>query len=676
MRLFHMRLVPPGSLVAPVAVVIATVAVAVGQLTGSGIGGAYLGLTAGIAVPFTILGVLVLMSVPRHPIGVLMTAAGLAAGVALVGVSWTRYAPLAWLGQWTWWLSLGLIFLAMLLFPDGRLPSWRWRPVAALIIVGTLVGCGGFAAAAVLHPDLLTHQPLYTPEQLGPWAVTFARIGAAAALVAVAGYLGVLGSLWLRWRRADLDTRRQLACMLPAGIVFFVSLALQLNDNSGGWALTAAIPLGMAVAILRYRLYDVDLLINRSIVWFLMTALVVVGVIAIVRILSDLPHFGQGSARVLATGVAVVTFEPLHQRVQKWVNRLLYGERDDPYLVIARLGEVLGRTVDPTTVMPLVTRTIAQSLQAPYVAVELQERDGPVLVAEHGRPLNMTESFDMMSQGRRIGRLLVARRSTGTRYTRHECRLLRDAALQAAVAAEATRLNRDLQMSRERLVTAREEERRRLRRDLHDGLGPSLAGMSMQVRAARRRLPADSRAAEILDGLAIDLKSCTVEVRQLVDELRPPALDRGLDAALRAACERFSDAGLTVHCEVDGSLEGLPAAVEVAAYRIVAEALTNAARHSRAHTCRVAVHRNGALQLEIVDDGVGLSPSASAGVGLSSMRERAAELGGECVVGLAPPHGTSVRVQLPLGRGAPGNGAPGNGAPGKGALDGGAKRDS
>ncbi len=223
------------------------------------------------------------------------------------------------------------------------------------------------------------------------------------------------------------------------------------------------------------------------------------------------------------------------------------------------------------------------------------------------------------------------------------------AARAAWATAEATRLNRDLQTSRERLVTAREEERRRLRRDLHDGLGPSLAGMSMQLRAARRLLPGDSRAAEILDALAADLTSCTVEVRQLVDGLRPPALDRGLDAALRAECERFDADGLSVHCELDGSLEGLSAAVEVAAFRIVAEALTNVARHSRAHTCHVAVHRNGDLRVEVVDDGIGLASAARAGVGPSSMRERAAELGGDCIIGPAPGRGTSVRLALPLG---------------------------
>lgn len=176
----------------------------------------------------------------------------------------------------------------------------------------------------------------------------------------------------------------------------------------------------------------------------------------------------------------------------------------------------------------------------------------------------------------------------------------------------------------------------------------------MQVRAARKLLSGDSRAAEILDALALDLKSCTVEVRQLVDELRPPVLDRGLEAALRAECERFNGSGVSVHCAVQGNLEGLPAAVEVAAFRIVAEALTNVARHSRARTCHVAVHRNGALRVEVVDDGIGVGADSGAqprergGVGLGSMRERAAELGGDCTVGPAPGLGTAVRVELPL----------------------------
>jgi signal transduction histidine kinase len=516
--------------------------------------------------------------------------------------------------------------------------------VAAVIVVGTAVAAIGLATAALDWPWLLTYQ-----HPISPWARWAARVAAVAALLTVAGYLAALYSLWTRWRRADAETRRQLACLLPAGIVFLLGLLLDNLGLTGAWGLAVvAVPLGMAVAILRYHLYDVDLVVNRTIVWLLMTGLVVLGFVAIVRLSQALFAIQTENASLVAAGLVVVTFEPLHRRVQHSVDRLLYGDRDDPYLVLARLGEVLRRTVDPTAVMPLVTGTIASSLQVPYVAVELEERDGPTVVTEHGRPVTMNESFDLVSHGERIGRLLVGRRSAGTPFSPHECRLLRDVALQAAVAAEATRLNRDLLASRERLVTAREEERRRLRRDLHDGLGPSLAGMSMQVRAALRLLPGDSRAARILDGLCADLKSCTAEVRQLVDELRPPALDRGLEAAVRAECRRFDAGVLSVRCEVDGTLEGLPAAVEVAALRIVAEALTNVSRHSRAGSCRVVIHRNQTLRVDVVDDGVGIAPSVHIGVGLSSMRERAEELGGSCVIGSVPGGGTSVRLELPL----------------------------
>jgi signal transduction histidine kinase len=628
--------------------VLLVAAVVTGQLLGAGNRKIEnLGLALGIAVPFTVLGGLVLVSKPRHAVGRLMTAAGLTAAADLLVLSWTRVTPVAWFAQWLWVPSLGLVFLAVLVFPDGRLPSRRWWPVAGLIVAGTAGGALLIAVAALDQPRVLTTYG----SHVDPWAARLVGLALYAALAMLAGLLAALVSLGMRWRRAASDTRRQLICLLPAGILLLGGVVLDSYALAGAWAVAAgAVPVGMAVAILRYRLYDVDLIVNRTIVWLLMTVLVVLGVAGVVKLLSDvLSTLTQGRAAVLATGFAVVTFQPLHRRVQHAVDHLLYGDRDDPYLVLQRLGDVLRRTVDPTAVMPLVTGTIAGSLQVPYVAVELAERDGPARVAEHGRPVPATESFDMVSHGERIGRLLVGRRSSGSAFSRHECRLLRDVALQAAVAAEATRLNRDLQASRERLISAREEERRRLRRDLHDGLGPSLAGMAMQVRAAVRALPPGSRSTEILAPLAADLRACTAEVRRLVDALRPPALDRGLEAALRTECARFDAGSLSVRCEVDGSLEGLPPAVDVAAYRVVAEALTNAARHSGARTCRVLVHRAGALDVEVVDDGAGILPSARAGVGLGSMRERAAELGGSCTVAAAPGGGTSIRLELPLG---------------------------
>jgi two-component system, NarL family, sensor kinase len=604
------------------------------------------GLAAGIAVPFTILGALVLASIPRHPVGRLMIASGLTATVQLVALSWTDWTPLAWLAQWVWWPSLGLIGLAVLLFPDGRLPSRRWRWVAAVLLAGTAIGAILIAVAALDQPRMLT---VYG-SPVSPWAQHLISFFLPAALLTLAGYLGALGGLLRRWRHADPEMRRQLACLLPAGILMLIGLFLDSYGLNNSWALTAgAVPLGMAVAVLRYRLYDVDLIVNRTIVWLILTMLVLVSVAAIVRVLSDVVvSMTQTKAALVTTGLVVAGFEPVHRRVQHHVDHMIYGDRDDPYLVIARLGDVLRRTVDPTAVMPLVTGTIARSLQVPYVGVELESRDGPVMVTESGRSVTMTESFDMVSHGRRIGRLVVGRRSTGSRFSRPECRLLQDAAGQAAVAAEATQLNRDLQASRERLVTGREEERRRLRRDLHDGIGPSLAGLSMQAQAALRMVPEGSRAATILENLTVDLKTCTVEVRRLVEGLRPPSLDRGLEAALRAECRRFDTDALSVGCQVEGSLDDLPAAVEVATFRIVAEALTNVARHSGASACQVLVRRGVGLSAEVVDNGVGVSCSARGSVGLESMHERAAELGGTCTVTAADGAGTRVRLELPL----------------------------
>jgi two-component system, NarL family, sensor kinase len=294
------------------------------------------------------------------------------------------------------------------------------------------------------------------------------------------------------------------------------------------------------------------------------------------------------------------------------------------------------------------TSTIARSLQVSHVAVVLKTRDGTRLLAERGSASTPVESFDMVAHGDHIGHLIVATRSPGSRFTPRERRLLSDVALQAAVAAEATRLIGDLQYSRERLIMAREEERRRIRRDLHDGLGPSLAGMSMQVRAAHKLAAEQTRVAQILQGLEGDLRSCASEMRQLVDQLRPPALDNGLKAALHAECQRFTSGALSVRLSAADDLDGLPAAIEVAAYRIVAEALTNVVRHSGASTCEITVHRSSSLRMTVIDDGIGLTQPTRDGRGLTSMRERAYEVGGECTISDADPHGTVIDVELPL----------------------------
>jgi signal transduction histidine kinase len=260
----------------------------------------------------------------------------------------------------------------------------------------------------------------------------------------------------------------------------------------------------------------------------------------------------------------------------------------------------------------------------------------------------------LIYRGDAIGYLLLAPRSPGETFGDADLRLLGDLARQAGPAVQAVQLTGDLRRSRERLVTALEEERRRLQRDLHDGLGPTLAGALMKMEAARTRLDGDTGEADRLLGeLASDTRRTIDEVRRLTYDLRPPALDQlGLVGALRERASEFSTAraeALDIGIESPTDLPPLPAAVEVAAYRIGLEALTNVARHSGARhaTLQLAVV-DGALDVEVVDDGCGIAANGHSGVGHRSMRERAEELGGWLELGRPAGAGTRVHARLPL----------------------------
>ncbi|TQS45033.1 M12 family metallopeptidase [Cryptosporangium phraense] len=647
MRIPALSRLSPRSVAGLLLVVLVVVAVLLGQFDGGTDSSAGpVGISIAIAISCTALGVLILVAVPRHLVGRLLLAAGASAAVGTVAVSWTRWEPVAWLSQWTWWPAYGLLFLALLFFPDGRSAGRGSRVLAVTLIALTALSSIVLAVAALDAPRTLLSA---ADVKLDPQTKLLVRIFAAGVFLTVAAGIGVLGTLWARWRRADTDTRQQLACLLPAVVLLLLGWGLSFFNLDGAYILAAvAVPLGMTVAIMRYGLYSLDRVLNRTLVWLVMTALVVVGFVAIVTVLREvvMRNTSADSISLVTTGVIAITYAPLHRRVQQGVNHLLYGDRHDPYKVITELGDVLGQTAEPNAVLPLLTGTIANSLQVPYVAVEAEEPHGARLLAWYGRVGSNVQAFDMISRGEHIGRLLVSPRTDGGHFSPRETQLLTDIALHAGVAVEAGRLTRDLQESRERLVRAQEEERRRLRRDLHDGLGPSLTGMSMQVRAARK-LSGPGRVRDILDALAGDLAACTAEVRQLVDELRPPALDRGLAVALRDECRRFDSNALSVQLDLHDDLGRLPAAVEVAAYRVVAEALNNVARHADARNCVVSVRRGRDLTIEITDDGKGIAGPVRAGVGLASMRDRAGELGGECEIRAAQPRGTTIRVHFP-----------------------------
>jgi two-component system, NarL family, sensor kinase len=615
---------------------------------------------------------------PANPIGWVFCAAGLGGSATQFAGQYGVYALftrpgalpagrwLVWVQEWLFAPSLALLAVfTLLLFPDGQLPSRRWRPVGRLATVLLVVG----TAAAAVHPGPMTAPFAQVANPAG-----VAALGAVTDVLVSVAFAGTLllalaaaSSLLVRLRHAGGAERVQLRLVvLAVGLLLAVVAAvvvaaavLPASWRLAAWieewavaAAVAAVPVAVAVAILRHHLLDIDVVVNRALVYGGLTVCLAAVYGAVVGGLGALTHDRGVGASLVAAGLVAVGAHPLHRRLQAGVDRLLYGDRADPYVALSRLGRRLEASLAPETVLPTVVEAVGQALRVPAVAIEL-DRDGRFEVAaRYGGAPGQPVALPVAHRGQPIGRLLVWPRSPGEQLTAADRRLLEDLARQAGVAADAVRLTMALQRSQERLVSAREEERRRLRRDLHDGLGPLLGGVSLGLAGVRHRLRRDPEAAErMLQRLQEQLETATGEIRRLVDGLRPPALDElGLVSALRERAAQFQHgpAGLSVTVEGPDVLPPLPAATEVAAYRIALEALTNAARHAHAHRCVLRLAVDGALELEVSDDGRGIPAVHRSGVGLASMRQRAREVGGTCTVSSQPGGGTSVTALLPL----------------------------
>ncbi|GAC1349524.1 MAG: hypothetical protein NVSMB27_23460 [Ktedonobacteraceae bacterium] len=417
------------------------------------------------------------------------------------------------------------------------------------------------------------------------------------------------------------------------------------------------IPISLAIGILRYRLWDIDIIINRALVYGILTVSVISLYILVVVSLGALfQEQGNLVVSLFATGIIAVLFQPLRQRLQHAVNRLMYGERDEPYLVILRLGQRLEATVAPDKVLPSIVETVTEALKLPYAAITLKYGDEFPLAASYGTMKGELVHLPLIYQSKQVGELLLAPRAPGESFTPADRKLISELARQAGVAAHAVqlttdlqRLTQDLQQTRERLVAAREEERRRLRRDLHDGLGPQLSSQTLLLTSAQMLLRQDPDEVEtILKSAVTQSQQAIRDIRRLVYALRPPALDDlGLLAAIAEQLTQYRAIGIVFSLEAPEQLPSLPAAVEVACYRIVQEALTNVVRHAHAHTCMVRLTCQEQLTIEVIDDGLGLPPAYRCGVGLNSMRERAEEVGGSWQIEPGPDGGTHVHAELP-----------------------------
>jgi signal transduction histidine kinase len=371
--------------------------------------------------------------------------------------------------------------------------------------------------------------------------------------------------------------------------------------------------------------------------------------ILVVGALGNLLQVGNSTfIAFLTTGLVAILFQPIRDRLQRGVNRMMYGERDNPVSVLSKLGEALENTGSPEDALSSITKTVAMTLKLPYVAIELGENHE--IAASYGIPKDEVLKLPMLYQTETSGYLVVAPRSPGESFSASENQLLENIAHQAGTAAHAAKLTADLRISHQRLVTAREEERRRIRRDLHDGLGPQLASQTLTLAAVRRLLSEDPQAAdELLKEAIKHAQTATEDIRRVVYDLRPPALDDlGLDGAIRAQAQRFESDKLQIDLRVPETMPSLPAAVEVACYLIFQEALTNVVRHANADRCNISITINDGLELEIKDDGQGLAQDHPLGVGLNSMRQRAEELGGSFQIDSSPHAGTRIITHLPL----------------------------
>ena len=568
---------------------------------------------------------------------------------------WPLTTPGAWVSSWLWTGVPTGFLLALLWFPDGDAPGPRWPRVGWHWIAGGVVlSWAAITLATAFQPGPMPQFGVQIANPLG-WAGAgpALRVTGAFGMIVLAGTaVATLASVAWRFYRGDADVRAQLRWLAVAVAVIAVTVALPRPAAIGPAILALHVtavfllPVTLAVTLVRRD----GVVLPRLLVYGSLSVLLLAAYVAVVGFAQA--AFGRRAdpgAAVVAAGLVAVLAAPLRARLQRSVDRLVYGARGDPHAALAELGRRI--TGSPGDLLHEVVHAVADALRAPYTAVILTGDDVPAACA--GRPSHPEIVVPLSLRGAQAGSLVVAQRSPRERYSQRDLALLQDLARPIAVAVHAAALTQDLQRSRESLVAAREEERRRIRRDLHDGLGPALAGVAFGLDAARNTLTANPETtAATLAELKTEVQASISDVRRLIYELRPPALDQfGLVPALQQYAARLAERGVLDVSVSAPDLPPLSAAVEVAAYRIVTEALTNAARHSGArHTAVSFTVDDAKLRLEIADDGIGLPvrrDGRGAGLGLDAMAERAAELGGACSAA-ARDRGTSVVAVLPL----------------------------
>jgi signal transduction histidine kinase len=614
--------------------------------------GSFLASNGVMGVAFAVSGLLIATQRPRNTVGWLLVCAGLAHATSALlaplgqllldrqaATELLRVVATAFQSAWPWSISLFLP-MALLLFPDGRLPSRRWAPVAwCVVLTSPLFVLEMLSDTTPMTPGMpLGHLGLKDAGLDWLWTVSELRV--------LAGLLVALVSLGFRYRRADETGRRQLLwLLLAAGVVLLAITPWSLVAGTPIVVLFSIplVPLAICVAVVRHQLLDIRLVVSRAVAWLMLSLVALLAYAAVVALLDAFAVDALGRSALVTVLVAVL-MAPLLPRLQREVDRWMYGDRQDPARVAGSLGEHL--TAGDVRGLAGIAAALRTALRLPYVAIT---QDATVLAQDGDLPEQVV-ALPLTYAGTEIASLDIGLRRGERTLSAADAATLRLVAAPLGVALGALRLSEDVQRSRGRLVAAREEERRRLRRDLHDGLGPTLTGIALAADAAGNFLDgAPDRTRELLGTVRRDSRTAIADVRRLVDDLRPPALDEvGLVGALQQRVDQLFSRGdggaLDVRLVAPPALPPLPAAVEVAAYRIATEALLNVVRHARATGAVLHLRCEDSLDVLVTDDGADGHPWTP-GVGLEAMRERAAEVGGRFEAG---PSGTGGRVAVSI----------------------------
>ena len=628
---------------------------------------------------FPVVGLLIALRQPANAIGWILLAVGsvtylgeVLTGYGIFGLE-VRHLPAAdWVysfADWMWVPAIGLLATyTFLLFPGGHLasPRWRWFAWATGIVLvltslGILFSPGNYADAGL--PNLSNRfgvpflEPLIVVIALLPVCI----IGSAASLV-------------VRFRRSHGVEREQIKLLALAGafiavayvLVLIASLVPSFVGRTTGdptWLKVAQdlvlasfllIPISIGVAILRHGLYEIDLIIRKTVRYAVLVALlltlVVVGLLVVGAIASG------GSLRDQPTGLMIVgvgiglAFWPLRRVAASIADRLVFGSRANPYEVLSEFSDRVGEAYAADDVLPRMAQVLGMGIGADAAAVWLLAGDDlrPAAVWPDDTEAPTENLVDIVERGERLGALSVAMPSTEPLSASGE-KLMHDLASQAGLVLRNVLLIEELRSSRRRLVAAQDEERRKIERNLHDGAQQQLVALAVQLKLARSVLDRDpAKAGDMLDSLQGAATDALEDLRDLARGIYPPLLaDKGLPAAIEAQARK---ATIPVTVATDGVGRFSPD-VESAVYFSCLEALQNVAKYANATTAVVALtDGSGELRFEIHDDGRGFDQTATSyGTGLQGIADRLAAIGGELQVTSEPGRGTTVVGLVPVG---------------------------